>query len=84
MSISNVTYKPHPPKPGQPVTVTFETPQSMVPIPDVRIKIGREQAVPVAVTRTKDNKWQFTVTASNLATQSVTIVQGTMVKIISI
>ncbi len=84
MSITNVTYDPNPPRAGQPVTITFETPQSMYPTPDVRLKVGRELETPLPVTRTKSNKWQITVTATTPTSGSITIVQGTMIKILSI
>lgn len=84
MSISNVTFNPNPPRPGQPVTVTFDTPQSMVPVPEARWKIGRESEQPVPVRRLKSGKWECTVTASANGTGILSIAQGTMFTMVNL
>lgn len=70
--------RPNPPVSGSPLTITFTTPQSDEPRPTAKLKLpGAAGTVDVPVQKTKDGKWEVTVTATAAGNGILTIVQGT-------
>jgi hypothetical protein len=85
MSIVVQSRRPNPPIPGQPLVITFTTPQSNEPVPMAKLRLpppGGSTDVPVR--RTKDGKWEVTVTATAHGAGVLTLSQGTGLEFVSV
>jgi hypothetical protein len=78
MSIVVESRRPNPPIPGQPLVITFTTPQSNEPVPTAKLRSpGANGTADLPVRRTKDGKWEVTVTATATGSGVLSLAQGT-------